>query len=232
MKSIILFVFLSFNICVLGQNLTEEIGTVNLYVGAKTRVTPLYIKRVPDFIHIGLIDVFEQPDMHLSGPGFSITERMVLKNNWYVNLNQTIRYDYIYQRLPLVATFPTDFKYTIGKKIIIDLYADLAKRIPSRKSSFFSLLFGFGICGLNTEFNQTIRFYSTQNNYLDYTIRKNFIFPTISSGLGWQWKNLYSELKFGYCWNNPTLYDTPFIFPEVCFQYNFSSLFKRKIDSQ
>lgn len=211
-----------------GQNSSADIGTVNFLFGLKSRITPIYLERIPDFIHLPNIDVLEQPDMYLSGPGLSLTEKLNLRNNWSVNLNQTIRYDYIYQRLPLEFPTSNNFKYVIGKKIIFDFYADLEKIIPSKRKSYFSILIGGAICGLNSDFTQTLRVYTSQTTYFDFPTKKDFIFPAISSSLGWTLNDIYCELKFGYCWNNPTLYDKPFIFPEINVQYNFSNLIKRK----
>jgi hypothetical protein len=222
----IVFLLLMFNQLSWAQSEEKNNKGIEIFAGVKTRVTPIYIDKVPDFIRfVGFYNVFEQPDKHLSGPGINLIEKVRINNKWIFSLNQTIRYDYIYQRMPLVNPTPDGFDYRIGKKIIIDLYADFSKRITLSKPSFFTLMAGIGICGLNSGFYQTRRLYQTQTDYVDYITKRNFIFPAVSTGLGWQKNRIYAELKIGYCWNNPTLFNTPFIFPEVSLQYK---LFKLK----
>ena len=210
------------------QNDLEEKGVLSILVGAKTRITPIYLKRVPDVIHFfGLIDTQEQPDKHLSGPGIHITEKYKNTASWSFALHQTIRYDYIYQKLPLVFPIPNGFEFTIKQKILFDIYADIAKDIPAKNSSF-RILIGFAICGLNSGYTETFGVYQDPNNYTDYFNKRNFIFPAATTGFGWQKNKFYTELKIGYCWDNPTLFNTPFLFPEISCQYQLFSFNKAK----
>ena len=86
------------------------------------------------------------------------------------------------------------------------------------------IMIGFAVCGLNSGFTQTFRIYQDPNNYTDYYKEKNFIFPAATAGFGWQKNRFYGELKFGYCWDNPTLFNTPFLFPEISIQYQLFNL--------
>lgn len=173
---------------------------------------------VPGVIHIGSVDDLEQPDMHLSGPGLLITQKKRLNAEYGLSLHQVIRYDYLYQELPLFVSQNQDFKDVIHRKFIIDLYAGIDRYFPLRKS-WFTVSFGMAYCGLNSSYVETKIIYQTSTSYKEYKIDKNFRFPAVTTGIGWQKKKFLGELKFGYCWNNPTLFDTPFIFPEINLSY-------------
>ena len=209
------------------QEATEKKQFFDVFVGARARTT-IYPKPPPSSVLMPSLNAFEQPGMHLDGYGFRISERIKLSRGWSANLHQTIRFDYLYQRFSLERVPPPGFQYTIEKRFIYDLYADLSKELPSKHSSFFRLLVGSSISGLNTGYKLTRRFYQTPTNYTDITTQNNFIFPTITAGIGWQWKKLNTELKVGYCWNDPTFLDTPFLSPEISCQYKLFSLFKKE----
>ena len=209
-----------------GQQQENNKNIILIFLGAKTRITPIYLKHVPDVIHLGNINALEQPDKHLSGPGLLLSEKRRLGLKHIFSLHQVIRYDYIYQRIPLVTFPPDNFKYEIKKKIIFDISGDITRTIPL-KNSFLSISVGASICGINSGYIETERVYQTQTTYTDYERKKNFIFPAITAGAGWQKSKFLAELKFGYCWNNPTLYDTPFIFPEISLQYQLFQLKKK-----
>ena len=226
MKIIQLSILLILSLRAFNQDL-ENKRSLSILVGAKTRVTPIYLKRVPDLIHSGNIDILEQPDKHLSGPGVHITEKYEKGTTWSFALHQTIRYDYIYKKLPLVFPTPNGFEFTIKQKILFDIYADIAKNIPANNSSF-RVLIGFAICGLNSGYTETLRVHQDPNNYTDYFYKRNFIFPAATTGFGWQKNKFYTELKIGYCWDNPTLYNTPFLFPEISCQYQLFNLTNNK----
>ena len=226
MKIIQLITLLFFSLQVFGQEFKDR-KSLAILVGAKTRITPIYLERVPDIISSPLSDILEQPDKHLSGPGIHLTEKYGTSTMWSFALHQTIRYDYIYQKLPLEYPTPPGFEATIKQKLLFDLYADVAKDIAARNSTL-RIMIGFAVCGLNSGFTQTFRVYQDPNNYTDYYMEKDFIFPAATAGFGWQKKRFYGELKFGYCWDNPTLFNTPFLFPEISFQYQLFNFNKTK----
>lgn len=195
--------------------------TVDVLIGAKTRITPIYLKQVPDVIHLGSVDDLEQPNRHLCGPGLQISETK-RAGKFKFSLHQVIRYDYIYQKMPLESPTPNGFNYEVKRKMIFDLYGDISRMITGEKATLsFSL--GAAICGLNSGYTETQRVYQTPTSYTDNKKEKNFVFPAIIAGAGWQKKKFIAELKFGYCWNDPTLYNTPFIFPELSIQYQLFS---------
>jgi hypothetical protein len=217
MKIIHLLILLTYSLNAFDQEL-ENKSSLSILIGAKTRITPIYLGEVPDAFHGGSTDILERPDKHLSGPGIHITERYETSRTWSFALHQTVRYDYIYQKIPLVFPIPSGFEFTIKQKLLFDIYTDFAKDIPARNHSF-RIFIGLAICGLNSGYTETSRVYYDPNNYTDYYTKRNFIFPAVTTGLGWQKNRLYAELKIGYCWDNPTLFDTPFLFPEISCQY-------------
>lgn len=192
--------------------------------GLKIRVTPVYLKHVPDFVHMPLVSDLEQPDKHLSGPGLELTQRLALGTNYSLAIHQIIRYDYMYQTMSLENPAPPDFNYEIKKKMLYDFYLDIARNINAR-SSFWRIFLGAAVCGLNSKYIETIRTSITPPAYKER--KKDFIFSAATAGVGWQKKKFYTELKFGYCWNNPTFFDTPFIFPEISLQYQIFSSHKK-----
>jgi len=226
MRLLITLIFTTLFIKSYCQTNEKNIGSISILAGMKTRITPIYLKHVPDVIHLGNIDILEQPGKHLAGPGLAISVRKKLGTKYSFSVQPVLRYDYIYQRLPLVFPEPASFDYKIKRKLLFDLYADVAKILPARNSSYrFS--FGFALCSINSGYIETHRIYQSPANYTDFERKKNFIFPAVTVGLGWQKNKIYTELKFGYCWNDPTLYDTPFIFPEISLQYQIFSSHKK-----
>ena len=184
--------------------------------GLKTRVTPIYLKQIPDFVHMPLVSDLEQPDKHLSGLGLELTERINITSNYSIAIHQVMRYDYMYQTMSLDDPTPPDFNYKIKKRMLYDFYFDIARNITAR-NSFWRIFLGAAVCGLNSKYIETIRTSITPPAYIER--KKDFIFSAATAGIGWQKRKFYTELKFGYCWNNPTFYDTPFIFPEISLQY-------------
>jgi hypothetical protein len=194
----------------------EADGRFSFLGGLKTRVTPIYVKHVPDFVFTPLLSDLEQPDMHLSGPGLELTERVALGTNYSLAIHQVVRYDYMYQTISLDDPPPPDFNYKKNRRVIYDFYFDIARNIAAKKS-FWRFFLGAAVCGLNTKYIETIRTSITPPAYKER--KKDFIFPAATTGIEWQKRKFYTELKFGYCWNNPTFFDTPFIFPEISLQY-------------
>lgn len=223
MKSILLIILLTLSFQAFGQEL-EKKPSVSILIGAKTRVTPIYLKRIPDAIYVGSIDILQQPDKHLSGPGIHISEKYMKGIRWSLAFHQTIRRDYIYRKMPLAAPEP-GVEYNVKQKILFDIYTDVARDIPANNSSF-RILIGLGICGLNSGYIETRRVSQSSTTYTDYYTKKNFIFPATTAGVGWQKNKFYAELKIGYCSDNPTLFKTPFLFPEISCQYQLFNLNK------
>lgn len=209
---------------VYGQLGSDKNDRLSVFVGAKTRITPIYLKRPHEGYEIGIPNTLEQPDYHLSGPGLLITEKKALSHKLIFSLHQVIRYDFLYQRMPMDLQLPPDFNYSIKRKWIFDLAAELSHRFPRRKSVLL-LTLGAGLNGINTGFRETRRFYQSQTVYTEKETRKDFLFPSLSTGFGWQKKKFLAELKFGYCWNNPTDFASPFLYPELSVGYQ---LFKVK----
>lgn len=207
-----------------GQETLGKDFTVDLLMGLKVRATTIYPNGFPDAVPLPAINAFEQPGKHLIGPGIEISEGIPLSSSLSILLNQGIRYDYIYQRFSLEQNPPPDFQYSIKRKIIYDLFFELEKELQTNHISYFSVFLGGGVYGLNTGYYLTERFYQTPTNYTERTRKKNFIFPAVFASAGWNYKNFHSLFRLGYCWNDPTLLSSPFIFPEICFRYKFSSL--------
>jgi hypothetical protein len=155
--------------------------------------------------------------MHLSGLGLLTGQTYKINNKWLLNFQQTTRYDLLYEEWPLDINVP-DIKIKDKKRLIFDLNLELGRRFKSKKSEFTALL-GLGISGLNTGYTQIIRQYSTITDYIDYKEEKNFLFPTASAGFGWQKGKFLTQVKMGYCWENPTWSIYPFFFPELSLQY-------------
>lgn len=201
-----------------GQQRSGTNKPVSVYLGAHTRVTPIYLEPVREGFQIGYPDKSEQPDYHLSGPGLLISEKKELSRKLVFSLHQVIRYDFLYQRMPMDLVLPPDFSYSIKRKWIIDLEAELSHRFPRRKSVLLVSL-GAGLNGLNTGFQETRRFYQSPTSYTEKETRKNFLFPFLSTGFGWQKKKLLAGMKLGYCWDNPTVFASPFLYPELSVGY-------------
>lgn len=108
--------------------------------------------------------------------------------------------------------------------MIYDLYFDVEKLIEKHKH-YIRLTGGVAVCGLNTSYTQNILY-----NFSPPLVtqkRKDFIFPAVTAGIGFQKGPLYGKLKVGYCWNDPRLYNTPFLFPEISLQYHFPQVLKK-----
>ncbi len=110
-----------------------------------------------------------------------------------------------------------------NKRLIFDLNLEFGRRFQRKKNEFTALL-GVGISGLNTGYVQVIRQYSNATDFIDYKEDINFLFPTISAGFGWQKGKFLTQIKMGYCWNNPTWSTYPFFFPELSLQYKIKYL--------
>ena len=119
--------------------------------------------------------------------------------------------------MPLVEPPPSNFAYKIKKKMIYDSYIDIGKIFNSRNHAY-TLSGGFALCGINTGYVQVA---AVGNNPVTYLKRnKNFRFPAVTTTIGYQKSKIGMAIKIGYCWNDPRLYNTPFLFPEVSIQYN------------
>lgn len=203
-----------------GQQGSGKNDRLSVFVGAKTRITPIYLTHGFEGYEIGYPDILEQPDYHLSGPGLLFSERIGLNRKLGLTLHQRIRYDMLYQRASMDLAVPTDFNFSIKRKWILDLGADLNYYFHRRKSLIL-LSFGAGLNGVNTGYLETRRFYQSYTIYYEKQTHKDFIFPSLSTGISWQKKKILAELKFGYCWDNPTRFASPFLYPELSVGYQF-----------
>lgn len=216
MKTKVLVVFL---FIVLNSH-PQNIEKFNFYAGIKLRVTPVYSPNLAENIVTsitGNINATQQPDYHLSGLGILTTQTYRINNQWLLNVQQVTRYDILYEEWPLDINVSYR-KIKDKKRLIFDLNFELARRFKSKRSEFSALL-GLGISGLNTSYNQIIRQYSNATEYIDYKEKINFQFPSVSAGFGWQKGKFLTQLKMGYCWQNPTWSIYSFFFPELSLQY-------------
>jgi hypothetical protein len=115
---------------------------------------------------------------------------------------------------------PSDFKYEIKRRVVLDCYLD-ASKIIVKKNYDLSILAGIALCGLNTNYSQITALGNGPYTY--EKMNKNFVFPAITTGVGMQRGPVYAEIKLGYCWNDPRLINTPFLFPEISINYELFS---------
>jgi hypothetical protein len=191
---------------------------VKLYAGLNTRVTPIYLEQVPSHIFTPRVSDLEQPDKHVSGPGLKISSNFYHSLGIVISVHQVIRYDFLYQTMPLEEPTPSNFDYKIKKKFIYDSYIDIGRIFTSRTHAYI-VSGGFALCGINTGYVQIT---AVGNNPVTYMKRnKNFTFPALTTTLTYEKSRISAALKIGYCWNDPRLYNTPFLFPELSLQYRF-----------
>ena len=215
MKNLIIFFLLIYSRDAVSQTPKK----ISFYAGVKLRVTPIYTGQSPENIIIsvpGIINAQQQPDLHLSGLGLHTSAVYDINKKWQIALQQTTRYDILYNEWLLERN--TSSKIRDKKRIIFDLYAVFSRKIVAKKNTFVASV-GLGLCGINTGYTQIIRKYSSQTNYVDYKEKINFLFPAATAGFGWQKGKFLSQFKMGYCWNNPTWFVFPFLFPELSLQY-------------
>ncbi|MEI2710262.1 MAG: hypothetical protein V9E96_14805 [Chitinophagaceae bacterium] len=214
MRKVIFFV-----ICIFVTKGYSQEQKINLYAGIKLRVTPFYPSEVGSLVFRvqGNLNAVQQPDSYISGLGFHTTQTYKFTKKWLINFQQTIRYDALHQVWPLDINEPYR-KVGENKRLIFDLNLEFGRRFQRKKNEFTALL-GVGISGLNTGYVQVIRQYSNATDFIDYKEDINFLFPTISAGFGWQKGKFLTQIKMGYCWNNPTWSTYPFFFPELSLQY-------------
>lgn len=194
----------------------ENKGNTVFYLGAKTRITPIYLKRLPDHIFTPRVSDLEQPDKHVSGPGIEIIEAYTFARNYKIAFHQVIRHDFLYQTVPVDYPPPPDFKYEIKRRVIFDFYLDAVRVFPKDNCNW-SVSAGFALCGLNTNYTETVSATVNPNTYLEK--KKDFVFTALTAGVGFQKKKIFTEIKMGYCWDDPRLINTPFLFPELSIQY-------------
>jgi hypothetical protein len=219
----LLFILLLFPIYIFGQD-TESDLPFYFSAGAQMRVTPIYLKKVPDYIITSETNVHEQPDEYLSGTvcfHYSIEKKLV--NSFSVKFSHSIRYGTVYRTLNFTSLSPNQYvKPDIRKAFISDLYFDIQKEYQLNSSS---LKFGLGVimAGLGTSYTITERFVgaSGQNFYLNS--RKNFQFTAASLTIDWQKNRFDAWLRIGYCKNNTTIFKIPFLFPELGIEYRLFS---------
>lgn len=207
------------------QNTEDEKLPFHFTIGTQIRVTPIYLKRIPDFF-IGLParNVWEQPDMHLSGTfAFVYSIEKEIPNSLSIKFLQSVRYGLLYWTQTLTTPSPSNpFIREEKKSIISDIYFDIFKRYSLRSSV---LKFGLGISfnGFGTSYTLTQRFVDNNNQSFYVSSKENFQFPSASFSINWQKGKFNTGLRMAYCWSNPTLFKERFLFPEIGIQYQLFS---------
>lgn len=209
------------HLSVLGQD-AEGKHPFNFYIGIQTRVTPIYPKGIPDFIAVPDRNIFEQPNKYLSGPSLLYRIEKDLNNSFDIAFSHALRYDFLYQTLPFNNQPFSGFRPVIKKSFISDLYLDVERKIALNSSTLTAGL-GFAMLGFGSSYLLTQRFTDNNNQSFYITSKEDFIFPAITTTFGWQKANFNASLKIGYAWYDPTLYKTPFLFPELKVRYKLFS---------
>ncbi len=218
-----LLVLLLSPIFIFGQDTVSDLPFY-FSAGAQMRVTPIYLKKVPDYNITSETNVQEQPDEYLSGTvcfHYSIEKKLV--NSFSAKFSHSIRYGTLYWTLNFTSLSPNqNFQREIKKAFISDLYFDIQKEYQLNSSS---LKFGLGLimAGLGTNYIMTERFTSTSGQNFYINSRKNFQFPAASLTINWQKNRFDAWLRMGYCRHNPTIFEKPFLFPELGIEYRLFS---------
>jgi len=193
-----------------------------LSIGTKAKVTPIYFEGPYDFIFLFIPNIQQQPDAHLSGFGsFFLEEHFAFSSKFSVSLHQTIRKDFLVTHIPFGLNNEME-KRGDEKRFFYDLYAHLKYTIPSNKKANFILIAGGGFSGLNSGHEVTFRKYN-QTGYTDKTFHDDFIYTVVQTGFEWQRHRINAGLLIGYCWKNPTWYESKFLLPEISIRYKIFS---------
>lgn len=214
---IILLQFLYlFGIC---QTSEETQPKFAISIGAQTRITPIYLKRLPDLIIVSDRNTFEQPDQYLSGPSLVYKIERSLNEKFSVSFSHAIKYHFLYLTFTFNNQRIQGFHQETKRAVISDFYLDGGYMISPK----FKLSLGVALCGIGSDYLLTQRFPDNNNQSIYVTSKENFIFPAITSSIGWKKNNFLVQLRMGYCWNNPTEFKTPFLFLELGIQYQLFS---------
>ncbi len=222
LKFLLLSTFFSF---VIPKIIFAQEHKFTAYIGPKLRVTNIYtnINTLLGVVFTPISDILAPGDSYYSGLGLQAMEKYSINKYWQVRFHQTIRYDILHYRLALPYDSATLFGPIINlgakKRFIIDTYFDIAYKIKRPKNNYYVTV-GYAACGFNTKHTETFRFFTTPTNYYDKVTENDFFFPAVTASFAWEKKKFCSELKFGYCWRNPTWWkDAKFIFLELSIQY-------------
>lgn len=207
---------------IFAQDFNTEDAKFNFYIGIQTRVTPIYLKHVPDFITVQDRNIWEEPDKHLSGPSLIYKIGKQISSSYNVGFSHAIRQDFLYQTFTFNNQPIQGFRQETNRAIINDFYLQV-NRIISLSSSKIELGFGLAICGIGSGYILTQRFVDNNNQSLYVSSKENFQFTAATFNINWQNDKLNAGLRMGYCWRNPTLFKTPFLFPELGIQYQLFS---------
>lgn len=220
MKKIIVFILTSLSAgSLFSQDDNQNTRSFQFCIGFETRVTPVYLKRIPDVIGTPDQNILEEPDAYLSGPAFFYSLEKFFSNVGSIAFSQQVRYDMIYKSLPLNNQQPGQyFTNEERKTVITDLYLDVFRTFKAGRSKLKAAI-GIGIGGLGTKYLVTHRFLSYSNQDIYITTQKNFVYPLLSAGILWSRGNFGSHLKMVYVWDNPTLYDIRFLQPQAGISY-------------
>src|SRR5687768_1355393 len=99
MKYIFLIITFTFSLKSLYSQEDRAVNPFKFYLGAQTRVTPIHVNKIPDYIIVPDRNVLEQPHKHLSGPSLVYSLARDIQNNFEIVFSQAIRYDYLYESL-------------------------------------------------------------------------------------------------------------------------------------
>jgi hypothetical protein len=204
------------------QEKNESIQKFRFFLGVQTRVTPIYPKGLSDVITVQDRNIWEQPDKHLSGPSLIWGIERSIDDSYNFSFTQAVRYDFIYQTQPYRNQPYAGFQQQSQRAIVSDIYLDVFRNFKLNNSEF-QMGAGFAICGLGTGYLLTQRFLDNNNQSFFITSKEDFLFPAVTATFGWQKNKFNAALRMGYAWNNPTLFKTAFIFPEIKLHYNIFS---------
>lgn len=223
MKHLIFFItfLLPLHLLVFAQD-SENKHLFNFYLGVQTRVTPIYAKRIPDFISVPDRNIFEQPNRYLSGPSILYRIERLINSSFDISFSHALRYDFLYTTFPFNSQPFIGFKQIVKRSFISDLYIDAEKKLPL-KTSTFKVGIGLAVLGLGSGYILTQRFTDYNNQSIYISSKEDFVFTAVTATFGWQKNRLNASLKMGYAWYDPTWYKTPFLFPELKIQYNLFS---------
>ena len=222
MKYLIIILFQFLYLHGLSQTSEDKHGIFNFNIGVQTRITPIYLKHVPDFITFSDRNTFEQPDQYLSGPSLSYKIERPINDKFSVSFSHAIRYDFLYLTFTFNNQPVQGFQQRTKRAVISDFYLDGGYHI-TLPTSELKVSLGLALCGIGSGYLLTERYVDFRSQSFYVTSKEDFIFPALTTAIEWKKNNFSAQLRMGYCWNNPTLFKTPFLFPELAIQYQLFS---------
>lgn len=179
------------------QDAESESKQFTFHLGAQTRITPIYPKGYPVFIDVTDRNIWEQPDMHLSGPSVFYKVEGKISDSRSISFSQAIRYDFLYQTFRF-NTQPFNGVGSVDKRAAVtDFYLDGESRIPLR-NSYVKVGAGLALCGVGSGYLLTQRFVDNNGESVYITSKENFVFPAVTGSFGWQKNRFEATLKMGY----------------------------------